>query len=162
MSLSLSLIRHGHAGNAARDSDRSLSRKGREVVRDVVEILAAREISFSYIVSSPLVRAVQTSEILAERLGHGSDVLIDRCLVPEAQPSGVLDFINAEGLHGNVALVAHEPILSGLAGHLVRAPFRALKKSEVITVEVPDGGEGPAEIAWWLDPKSLEMNVADS
>src|SRR2546421_12336989 len=69
--LKLYLIRHGHAGDPDRweghDDSRPLSERGRRDLRRTAAVLARRE-TIDILCTSPLVRAVQTAEIVAQAL----------------------------------------------------------------------------------------------
>jgi phosphohistidine phosphatase len=78
------LIRHGHAVDAAEqlsDGERYLTKKGRRAVREVGRALRKAGVAFEAIVTSPLVRAVQTAELIAEQtefagVGRGAAVAV--------------------------------------------------------------------------------------
>ncbi len=154
----ITLLRHGEAGEAARDGDRALTLRGRASVRHVARVLHERGTRFDLIVASPLVRAVQTAEILAEVLRHPGEVVIDPVLVPEGSPREVRRFLGELDAEADVALVAHEPILSSTLGLLLGKAFsRGLRKSEAIRVRLPTGLEGGAELRWSLTPDRNEV-----
>src|SRR5215831_16069107 len=114
----LTLIRHGDAGDdAPRDEDRALTKRGRAEGRRVGRALARRGVRFSAVVASPLVRAVQTAEILVAAMEQRVRVTVSDVLVPEGKPQNVVTFLDsmAEPAAKSVALVAHEPILSRVA-----------------------------------------------
>ena len=70
--MKLYVMRHGPAEDFApsgRDGDRALTTSGRERVRAVAKLLATEGEAPRMIVSSPLVRAMQTAEIVAAELG---------------------------------------------------------------------------------------------
>ena len=69
----LHLLRHAHAGDPLKwhgsDDDRPLSSKGRGQAERLGALLAAVGFTTDAIVTSPKVRARQTAEIVADRLG---------------------------------------------------------------------------------------------
>ena len=81
--MDLFLIRHAHAidGDRMRDDDRPLSKDGRKQALDVGGALAKQKVRLQRIVTSPLVRAVQTAELLCEAFGLSS-VEVHPALVP--------------------------------------------------------------------------------
>jgi phosphohistidine phosphatase len=139
------LVRHGDA-LPARDSDetRILSVRGREQTRALGGELVAKKLAPSRIVSSPLVRAVQTAEILAASLGWTETVESDPALVPEGDPWRAESmFGSASGL---VIAVTHEPIIRVIAARLVQqASFPAFRTSAAVMIE--DG-----RVALKIDP----------
>ena len=154
--LRVTVIRHGHAGEAPRDADRALTGKGRRVVRAVGDALAELDTSFDVIVSSPLVRAVQTAEIISERLRFEHDLVVDPVFVPEGHPEQVLNFVAGLLDSGNIALVGHEPLCSATVGYMTGQGFRGLRKGEAVRVRMPEGPRARGQLRWSLDPTTLE------
>lgn len=149
----ITLIRHGTAGDAARDEDRCLTRSGRIEAGKTGRRLLRAGRRFDVIVSSPLVRAVQTAEIVAARIDHGGAFLVDRRLEPERAPRAVIELLRELRAGRRVALVAHEPILSSLAGLLLgRTMRRGLVKAEALYIRLPEGLDEPGQWRWSIDP----------
>jgi phosphohistidine phosphatase len=154
----VTLIRHGEAGDdAPRDDLRALTLKGRAAVARVARSLRRRGGDFTAIVASPYVRALQTAEIIAAEVGFGGRLTVNEALVPEARVSqavALLSSLAAEASVASVAFVAHEPILSSLAGELLgRARFAALRKGEALRLRLPAGpGKPGGELRWRIDP----------
>jgi len=154
----ITLIRHGEAGeDAPRDEERSLTKAGRTEVRRVGQALGRAGVHFGAIVSSPLVRAVQTAEITAAAVGYRGRVLVSDKLIPDAFPAGVTSLLTTLANAGkkSVALVAHEPVLSRVAAMLLQiGRFPALRKAEAIRIRLPGGAEHPGTFRWRIDPKT--------
>ena len=148
----VTLIRHAEAGDdAPRDEARALTERGRADTRRVGRALARRKVRFSLIVSSPLVRAVQTAEIVAAEVGYRGRILASDLIVPEAPVEPVVACLRANAHEKSVALVAHEPILSTLAAALTRRARHApLRKAEALRIRLADNGRG--ETRWRIDP----------
>jgi phosphohistidine phosphatase len=154
----VTLIRHGDAGDAApRDEERALSNQGRADVRRVGRALKRDGVHFGVVVVSPLVRAVQTAEIVAAAMGFRGRITVSDRLIPDAFPASVISLLAALGAEGekSVALVAHEPILSRVAAMLLQiGRFPALRKSEAIRIRLPRVAEGQGAFRWRIDPAS--------
>jgi phosphohistidine phosphatase len=152
----VTLIRHGEAGDDAPDDEsRALTVRGRADTRRIGRALARRGIRFSLILSSPLVRAVQTAEIVAAALDYRKRIVVTALLTPEAAPARAASFLAGLAGERSVALVAHEPILSTLAATLLRVPrHQPLRKSEALRLRLPDGGDGRAVARWRIDPET--------
>jgi phosphohistidine phosphatase len=104
-------------------------------------------------VSSPLVRALQTAEIIAATVGYDGRVLVDDALVPEGRISRAVALVQSLEKEDSVALVAHEPILSSLAAALLGVEkFPALRKGEALRLRLPDGVGKGGNIRWRIDP----------
>jgi phosphohistidine phosphatase len=152
----VTLIRHGEAGDdAPRDELRSLTLRGRASVARVGRALRRRGGDFTLIASSPLVRAVQTAEIIAAGVGYEGRLVISETLVPEGRVSRAVAWLAALEGEGSIALCAHEPILSSLAGALLGVDrFPALGKGEAVRLRLPEGPGHPGQLRWRIDPET--------
>jgi phosphohistidine phosphatase len=150
----VTLIRHGEAGDdAPRDELRALTLRGRAAVARVGRALRRRGGDFTLVISSPFVRALQTAEIIAAGVGYDGRLLVNEALVPDGRVSRLVTLLASLSMDDSVALVAHEPILSTLAGQLLgQDRFPALRKAEVLRLRLPDGPGHPAELRWRIDP----------
>lgn len=162
------------------DRQRPLSGKGRRRFRLGAAALAAREPDIDLLVSSPLVRARQTADLLDEAL-RTEGIEIRRAesdaLVPGAHPRALGDWLGdwssqhrkeAGGAElETLAVVGHEPHLSHLVSWLaggVEHSWIRLKKGGAVLLEVPAGtreragdalSAGSATLLWALAPRQL-------
>jgi phosphohistidine phosphatase len=104
------LCRHAEAYPGEPDELRELTRAGRDGAKVLGERLAQLAEPPRVVLTSPLVRARQTAEPVAERLG--CDVLVRDELAPGATADSLRNAI--EGLDGPVAAVCHQPDCSGI------------------------------------------------
>lgn len=107
----LFLVRHAHANPGEPDAARPLSARGRAEAQALAARLAAHVPPPRHVVSSPLLRARQTAEAVAQTLGL--EVHVDARLAPGATADGVRALL-AE-LEGALAAVAHQPDCSQIA-----------------------------------------------
>jgi phosphohistidine phosphatase len=146
------LIRHSRAVSAGprlEDEQRYLSREGRGVARAVGERLAREGVGFDALLTSPLVRAVQTAELLAQGVGYDGIIEAYFGLAPGVPARVVAEEITAHGVA--VAVVGHEPGISALGAHLVGRPsFPPFRPGQVTLIE--DGA-----VRWALSPERLEL-----
>jgi len=149
----VTLIRHAEAGDdAPRDESRALTARGRADARRLGRALARRGVRFTTIVTSPLVRAVQTAEIVAAATEFRGRMPATDVLVPEASAGDVVAFLAKIADEKSVALVAHEPILSAVAAALTRkGRYPALRKAEALRIRLPDGPEAGGSLRWRVD-----------
>jgi phosphohistidine phosphatase len=160
----LYLIRHGIAaerGTYLDDDERPLTEEGHRKTRKIAKQLYELNLRFELILTSPLVRAQQTAEILqTERLSSHREVN------PELAPGGRCDrwlqwletWQQSQSQNGSLALVGHEPDLSQWAEQLIgtRAPGRLiLKKAGIIGLKLPQAKQALAnsELFWLTAPK---------
>lgn len=176
--MKLYVMRHGPAQDdspSGRDADRALTPSGRERVAAVAKSLAAEgEAPFS-ILSSPLVRAVETAEIVAEvthlsrraredkkaqRAGATGEIEIRRELGMGTEKLALLAELVRAG-RKRVMIVGHEPDLSMLVMSLVGKELEAgMGKAMVVGVKLtPDprvaGLEFRSTLRFVLEPKTL-------
>ena len=174
----LYLIRHGIAveqdpfalDQIADDEARCLTRSGRKKVEQVAEKLAKLELKFELIITSPLVRARQTADILIDRqIGARLEVAND--LKPMGSLPQWLHHWNARADRHDIstlALVGHEPNLSQWAELLIFGEVYdrlILKKGGTIGLKFPDISAtaplghglaiGTAQLACLIPPKYL-------
>jgi phosphohistidine phosphatase len=117
----LYLIRHGAAGSAPVDAERELTPEGRARFEGQVRGLARLGVRFERVLSSPLVRAVQTAELLEPLLEPGRLCARGLAEALAREPAAeLLELCTGASL----ALVGHEPWQSQLAAWLVAGERR--------------------------------------
>jgi phosphohistidine phosphatase len=155
----VTLIRHAEAGDdAPSDGERALTLRGRGDARRMGRALARRGIELDLLISSPLVRAVQTAEIVAAAVDYRARVEVSELLVPEGAASRVLGLLKTVGRGGpenrSIALVAHEPILSAVAAALTRQPRHPpLHKAEALRIRVAGDLGTEGLLRWRIDAR---------
>ena len=118
------LIRHADAVSAEEDPLRPLSAKGRGQVSRVCEEMGrARGFAPTEFWHSPLSRARETAELLAQGLGLAAPVVLKRGLEPDDDPEAIARTLASE--KRSIAIVGHEPHLGILATIMVRGPVHA-------------------------------------
>jgi phosphohistidine phosphatase SixA len=154
------LMRHGDAvRHDGLDEARHLSRTGRHDVLSVARALVPKlhGLRVAHVVSSHLVRAVQTAEIVCNELtraGMEVDPMVhaDPRFEPDApaRPGAHrLEQLATELAPAAVLCVCHEHIVRGLCAHL--APRSGGAPFATSAVAFIDGGL----VAWSLDPRAL-------
>lgn len=153
--LNLYLIRHEDAGEAERDEYRSLTESGRRRMRKTARFCLDQGVVLDAIFTSPLVRAVQTAEILAEGLGFDGPIDAHAEIAFPSRIETLTRLIDtAPASWRGLALVGHEPTLGLLAHHLLgaEAKLRGMRKGAVLSLGYQSGrgqfrylilGDGP-------------------
>lgn len=121
--MNIYLVRHGDAvpeEDAGSDRDRWLSPRGREAARILGKLMKEQRVEPDAILCSPLPRAVQTAELLAQMIDYLGVIASRRCFEPAAQPRVGASEVMAAG--GSVIVVGHEPSISSLGAHLLGLP----------------------------------------
>ena len=112
------LVRHAEAIERTPqvpEEHRFLTRRGRKRFRMAAKSLAKLEIKPDIILTSPMIRAVQTADILAETLRHKRELVVTAQLAPGFRPEALDRLLNDYPQAGEIALVGHEPDLGLLA-----------------------------------------------
>ncbi|HEY1554675.1 MAG TPA: phosphohistidine phosphatase SixA [Kofleriaceae bacterium] len=132
------LIRHAEAVDETlelRDPSRHLTTHGRAQARSLGDRLRWHDCEPTHVWTSPLVRAVQTAELVAAGLGATVAIEVLPALAPGESERAVVAALQALPHEASVVLVGHEPGMSGLAALLVAAPdFGALDKAEAVRI----------------------------
>lgn len=148
------LVRHAEALEPAEglaDEVRHLTRRGRKQAAKQARRLRKAKLRPELILTSPLVRAVQTAELLAAEVGKDAVVAAHPCLACGAEADAVVEMIRtADGVQ-SIMLVGHEPQLSRLAAQLLGYEHVApLQKGSCLAVRwKPGKQERPAEFRWY-------------
>jgi len=133
------LMRHGRAGTARSDEERRLSSEGEEGVRRVAEKLGALGLSSPGVISSPLVRAVETAEIVAEAIGAVS-VSTSVRLKPGLGVEGPIELLRGLPPAGDLVLIGHQPDMGILAAFICAVPVIRLSPGEAVCISILDPG----------------------
>jgi len=165
--MNLYLLRHGiavdrDALDLASDPARPLTPKGRRQLRKVADALDILKIKFDAILSSPLVRAQQTAEVIVKGLKSKTRP----SFTYELRPGGSRDkliqhLINLKPAPENVLLVGHEPDMSELLSYLVMGQGGggfSLKKGGLAKLEIEKLRAGKcATLAWLVTPGQMKL-----
>ena len=155
----LYLIRHGVAeprGPAwPDDSERPLTDQGMSRLRKEARGLSRIGVSFDVVLTSPLVRARQTAEIIAAAFDPRPHVVNADSLAPGANPQALVTELEKHARRRRIALVGHEPGIGELAARLIgtRRPID-FKKGSVCRIDV-DELSGPGALRWLATPRLL-------
>jgi phosphohistidine phosphatase len=118
----LTLVRHGDAeasNTSLGDAGRCLSARGREQARATGRALALQDARLTHVWSSPLVRAVQTVELMLAALAFEGVVQMREDLYPDSSPRSLLEAVRSLDADADVLVVGHMPYMATLAGELL-------------------------------------------
>ena len=154
-------IRHGLAEERGEawpdDSKRPLTDEGTSSMRKASRGLARLGVSVEIVLTSPLVRARQTAELVAAGLDPRPSVVNVDSLAPDGTYAAVVADLEKHARKTRIALVGHEPMIGELAARLIgsRHPIE-FKKGGVCRIDVEDlPPAGPGDLRWLLTPKIL-------
>ena len=151
----LYLVRHGIAADRGKawpdDSQRPLTPKGIKHMRKVIKGLDDLDVKLDLILTSPLVRARETADLLRHGLGKDAPVDETTRLAPGGRPADVVELLRKHRKSGRIALVGHEPDLGQLAAFLIgaRAPL-VFKKGGVCRIDFEKLPPTPPGVLQWF------------
>lgn len=165
--MELYVIRHAIAQplgqqNDFTDEKRALTSEGRDRMREAVKGLRKLEVELDLMLASPLVRAIETAEIVAAGLGLGKKEIEQTAnLSPGASTDELFAEIKRSKGAETIALVGHQPDLGELISTLVYGDDRMaiqLKKGSVCLINVTETVPTlRGELMWLLTPKQLRL-----
>jgi len=152
------IVRHGIAEDTAPggDCERMLTDEGREKMRQVAEGIRNLKPNVEIVLTSPLVRAAQTAEIIAEALGVPVETAPE--LAPSGTPMDVCRMVAARTEAGGVILVGHQPNCGELASYLLTGrggvPIE-FKKGGACMIDVRRPAPSAGVLVWHMPPKVM-------
>ena len=166
------IIRHGDAIDRAHpqvtgDAMRWLTETGRAEVALSARLLAKLKVAPDLELTSPMVRARQTAEIVADHIGPSSGPQISDHLVYGGSLAGVLEDILRHGRPSSVVLAGHMPSVGELVGFLAwNAPEAGVRfrTGEVCRLDLPDDSPTPGfgDLRWKIPPKIARRLLGDA
>lgn len=155
------LVRHGVAADLnsefPTDDERPLTSEGAERLQVQVRGMRELQVRLDRVLTSPLVRAAQTAEILAAGIGCSAPVVAVDALRPGGRYDALMAALGRLGEDRAVALVGHMPSIGEIAARLIGAkePL-AFKKGGTCCIEV-DGlpPTRAGQIRWFVPPRAL-------
>src|SRR5262245_41209402 len=146
--MELYIIRHALAEplgkrNEFSDEKRALTDEGRERMRVAARGLRKQGVELDLLLTSPLVRAVETAEIVGAALEIGKKQIRQTAnLSPGAAAGDLLAEIKTCAGVESLALVGHEPDLSGLISRVIQTDVSSLsiqlKKGSVCCLNITE------------------------
>ena len=137
--MKLHIVRHAEAidhSSTLPDDYRYLTCRGRTRFRRVAETLKKSGIDPEVIVSSPLVRSVQTAEILAETIRFSGELTILPMLADSFHLSRLKEYLESLAHVRELAIVGHEPDLGLIVSDLLDHSPCTIKKGGVVTLKI--------------------------
>src|ERR1700674_2654146 len=157
----LYLIRHGLAEERGEawpdDTKRPLTEEGMSRLRKEARGLVRLGVTFDVVLTSPLVRARQTADVVAGAFSTRPAIVVMDSLAPDGSSQAILSDLEKHARRTRIALVGHEPGIGELAARLVgsRRPF-AFKKGSICRIDVKRfPPAGPGMLRWFITPKIL-------
>jgi phosphohistidine phosphatase len=164
--MQLYLIRHAIAAGASAasvvmDSERALTEVGAKKMRKQALALKRMGVEFDVVLTSPLVRAHQTAEIVCEVLGCPDRITRCDALAPGCEAGALVRVLRDYELGTRIAAVGHNPDFEKLASALIGRGLEGgiqFKKGAICRIDVHQlTPQLSGELVWHLTPKLLRM-----
>ncbi len=156
--MKLYFLRHGRADRSVwmgMDFERPLTEDGKERMLREADFIAQLDLGLDAILTSPLVRAYQTAEIVAERLNMLDLLTVDERLEPGFGSSDLAEIMEGYPDADEIMLVGHEPDFSETISYLIGGGNIVCKKGSLARVDLIDAGPLAGELVWLIPPKAL-------
>jgi phosphohistidine phosphatase len=155
--MELYFLRHGIAADVgpegSGDAGRPLTAEGIEKMKEAARGLRRLGVRPDVLLSSPLVRARQTAEIVRRAFGLESRLV--EALAPGCDIARLRDLLGEYRSAEGVMVVGHEPDFSTLVGLLTGGSRVQLKKGGLARVDLETVDEGAGTLVWLLPPMAL-------
>jgi phosphohistidine phosphatase len=159
----LYLVRHAIAADRGKewpdDTKRPLTERGVARFKETVKGLRRLNVRIDEIFTSPLIRARQTAELLAQGVDGKPPVKLLDALAPGHTSAALMTQLARLAKRRHVAIVGHEPELGELAAHLIGAG-RALpfKKGGICRIDVGSlSARRAGSLIWFVPPAVLRQ-----
>jgi phosphohistidine phosphatase len=160
MSFSVFFLRHGQAGSRSEwkgdDAKRPLTADGKKRMERAAAAIAKLGVPLELIITSPLVRALQTAEIVAGGRTGASGLITDKRVGPGFGPDHLAAIVAEHRRAKGLLLVGHEPDFSQMISHLTGGGRLVMKKGGLARVDLEDPASLRGTLVWLLPPKVLE------
>lgn len=164
--MELYLIRHGIAidhfhPSVHSDEERYLTDDGKKELKHIAASLHKMKIVPDAILASPLVRTVQTAQVVAKVLSCEDRVKQAPSLAPGGLIGDIYKDIARLGHVEKVFLIGHEPGMERMAkqflwaGEEVNMPFKKASVCRIDVFDVPP--TSPGVLKWFATPKLLKL-----
>ena len=159
----LYVMRHGIAvargdPNFADDAKRPLTPEGKKKLKAIARGLFRLGLCVDTIISSPLVRALETAAIVAEVFAPAVPAETSDFLRPGGSLQALLNSLGKRAEQRCVLVIGHEPDLSDGVAKLVgnaRANFQ-FKKGGCCRIDFDNfPPRPPGKLIWWLTPRVM-------
>ncbi len=158
--MKLILIRHAEAierGADIIDACRYLTPAGREFFRKTARTMRDHGVIPDLILTSPLLRAVQTADILAESLAYNGELMAVDALEPGCDLAKIKPLLDQYPHVNELVIVGHEPDLGSLVSAFLGLPQGfTFKKGSAVRLNVkPADLRGNAVFKWLASGRKL-------
>jgi phosphohistidine phosphatase len=155
--MQLYFFRHAEAEDGSAtlpDNARQLTKRGIQRTRNAATVLKSLGLKPAHLYSSPLVRARQTADILAETLGVE---VVERSEVgPGFNEQAVETLVRDAGGDSEIMFVGHEPDFSATVSALIGGGWVEIKKGGLARIDIDNVQPLRGMLVWLIAPKIFD------
>ena len=152
-------LRHGEAGKKDEwqgdDSERPLNKEGMERMKQEAAAIARLDLGLDLIITSPLVRARQTADIVARELHMRESLAIDDRLAPGFGREAFAQILKKHSARKALMLVGHEPDFSEVIAASIGGGSIECKKGGLARIDIADPATLRGVLLWLIPPRVL-------
>ena len=158
--MQLLIVRHAPAeelsGAHTSDADRELTPKGRRLFREFAQRMIKPDQAPQRVLYSPLIRCVQTAEILADVIGLPKSHLQAESRLRPGMSASQLAAATQAFSDERLAVVGHNPDVSHCTSQLIGGGSIEFKKGSMACLEFFTAiSPGLGRLVWFLSPKLI-------
>jgi phosphohistidine phosphatase SixA len=147
----LALLRHGRA--AGQGPDAPLTPQGVDQLQRLAAVLKAEGWQPAAILSSPLLRALDSARTFAAGIGGAPSPVVVHELSPDKEPLAALRAIDAAApKERSILVVSHLPLVARIANELTG---EEISFTPATLVEIADQGDGTARVVRRVSAEEL-------
>lgn len=165
--MKLIIVRHAAAierTSGISEEHRYLTPEGRDFFRKTARTMWKKGVDPGLILASPLLRAVQTADILAEAISYNGPLMVADELMPGFDKTALQSLLNNFQPLKELVVVGHEPDLSLLIASFLSLPdgFN-FRKGAAIKLNIDSAAlNAPAAFKWLAAGKKLITDDRDA
>jgi phosphohistidine phosphatase len=145
--MELFILRHGDAEISSPDSQRQLTEFGRQQVISIAKQHSQNLASIETVITSPLIRARQTAEIVMSQLSMDCSRQITDCLLPNAKVAAIEQLLEKNNSQ-RLLLVGHLPLLDQVINYFVGDRVARMATASLASLSMNHAYRGLATLNW--------------
>lgn len=156
-------LRHANAGSkhfsdSVQDEKRPIDKVGEQQSHDVGRAMAYLGVAANVVISSPLTRAQQTADIVAQEIGYEEKIVLDDALRPEATFDQFKALLNRHRDKLAILVVGHDPSMTEFVNRVLSGgtPMDVIEMKKGGAAKVERELRRPAVLRWLLTPKVVQ------
>jgi phosphohistidine phosphatase len=160
------VVRHAEAlpvgGIVTHDSQRRLSPRGEEDARLMGRALVHLDPNVEVVVTSPLVRAMETGEIIGEEISDHPIMHVTESLAPGLAGKALMREILALSAGASIVVVGHQPDMSSFVSFLIGGNLdtSVVMSPGTIANVIVEPARPVGHLSWLISPEEVKVLLA--